>query len=469
MADAFTFDSDPLPEDDSLTTSQRIGKLISPAPSEVLPYPRAAAMAQANPGRFGATSQITPEAARAATINAAGPGQGASLQPAAMPSLPAPALPNVIAPRGTVAGDTAELNRLENTGPGVNRIKRPWLRNLAKVGDAAESIVFPGIARFTPGTTIRHNMLLGQTAARLREDQANRQSDLNAARTQAETGFEQAQAGQQNAQASRDIPVPLSPRQAAAIGQAPGLLMSPRQYSQALTDFSRKQASLATNTGGQMRTLSSTDAAALGHPEWSGMRISNDEFQRQMAAHGHDVQSGRNTTARNRTAIQATGMRDATSRRNADERNLTSIGNNKRDNLQRQIDAQLRGGNRNSSASADGLSSTDAQLLGLAGGNGEASQPDGSSAHDQGSDATAQALGIAPAEIKALGMTPAEIKALGPEAQVSVKIPGRKKIHVGPIKNLPLLQEIYGDTIKVVGIQPTASQPGSTAAPAHQR
>lgn len=76
-------------------------------------------------------------------------------------------------------GDQTRLNYLKSSGSGIDQITKPVdaqgnptgeqvglghriLGGLAKAGDIALSIAAPGIAQFTPGTTLNHQRLLGQ-------------------------------------------------------------------------------------------------------------------------------------------------------------------------------------------------------------------------------------------------------------------------------------------------------------------
>lgn len=119
--------------------------------------------------------------------------------------------------QGTILGDTAERGRLLDEGPPVDNIyhnitnsgfgqNHPFAGKL--LGGAAEvggkiadtlANAFPGIGREIPGTTVNHNMLLGQATSHLATDVGNAQKE-------AQTANENATAGKTNAETPEIAP-----------------------------------------------------------------------------------------------------------------------------------------------------------------------------------------------------------------------------------------------------------------------
>lgn len=97
---------------------------------------------------------------------------------------PAPASPSVSLRPPTsqditssrLLGDQTELQRLSSSGDGISQIKSKPLHVLARIGDVAESILAPGAAAFTPGTSLNHQRLLKQQEGLVNNDLANQQS-----------------------------------------------------------------------------------------------------------------------------------------------------------------------------------------------------------------------------------------------------------------------------------------------------
>ena len=88
----------------------------------------------------------------------------------AMPPIPTTAPPMVM--NGHNLGtDQAELQRLQQTGPGVNQIQNPIGRGFAKAGDIALSVLAPNIATLVPGTTMHNLVLQRQTQNRIGVDE----------------------------------------------------------------------------------------------------------------------------------------------------------------------------------------------------------------------------------------------------------------------------------------------------------
>ena len=92
------------------------------------------------------------------------------------------------APKGTLEGDRAEVQRLKSTGPGVDQVQNPTLRGIGKVADVLGGILAPGLTAKIPGTTLHNQVLLGQANKAVTGDEAN-------AEKEAQTGLQTAQAG----------------------------------------------------------------------------------------------------------------------------------------------------------------------------------------------------------------------------------------------------------------------------------
>lgn len=80
-------------------------------------------------------------------------------------------LPTLAQPSPTVAGDRAELSRLNTTGSGVSQIHNPFLKTLGVIGDAVGTGLFPRIAAQVPGTTAHHQQLVGAAGQQLKADE----------------------------------------------------------------------------------------------------------------------------------------------------------------------------------------------------------------------------------------------------------------------------------------------------------
>jgi hypothetical protein len=119
--------------------------------------------------------------------------------------------------QGTILGDQTDRTRLLDEGPPVDNIyhnittsgfgqNHPFLGKLlggvaevsGKIGDTLANAA-PGIAREIPGTTVRHNMLLGQENTRLGQDVGNAQKE-------AQTANENATAGKTAAETPEVVP-----------------------------------------------------------------------------------------------------------------------------------------------------------------------------------------------------------------------------------------------------------------------
>ena len=159
------------------------------------------------PGPIGAPANLAPIAMPSSTPSLVmGPKRGQEMMSNGTP-----------APIGSVTGDTAERSRLLAEKPGVDNIyhditnsrlgeAHPFLGKLlggigevgGKIGDTLAN-AFPGIGREIPGTTINHNMLLGEANKNLIQDIGNAQKE-------AQTASENATAGKTNAETPEVAP-----------------------------------------------------------------------------------------------------------------------------------------------------------------------------------------------------------------------------------------------------------------------
>jgi hypothetical protein len=119
---------------------------------------------------------------------------------------PSEAPPSVMAPRGTIPADTAELARKESTGSGISQIHgmiensslgqaHPLLGKIlgwgaqvpAMLGDIAGSAVAPQVTRLIPGTEYHHDDLVKQGERQVAGGVANAQKEAETGETQART------------------------------------------------------------------------------------------------------------------------------------------------------------------------------------------------------------------------------------------------------------------------------------------
>lgn len=118
----------------------------------------------------------------------AAPALGTTIgMPSTTPALVAPISPVVTRTPSQTDNDIAERNRLVSTGSGIDQIKNPLLKGLARAGDIAASVFAPNVAAFIPGTTLHHNMLVNQASRNVAQDQAQEKNAADVADTQAQT------------------------------------------------------------------------------------------------------------------------------------------------------------------------------------------------------------------------------------------------------------------------------------------
>lgn len=118
----------------------------------------------------------------------------ASSIPHEEPNIPAP---QMASPQLSDQGQHEnELHRLQSTGSGLDQFSQRHhiLGPIARIGDIAGSVLFPGVMQDIPGTSLHHNQLMGQ-----QEHAINR--DIGQDQEEAKTGETQAHTNEQNAQA----------------------------------------------------------------------------------------------------------------------------------------------------------------------------------------------------------------------------------------------------------------------------
>jgi hypothetical protein len=135
-----------------------------------------------------------------------------------MPVMPAVQAAQVNAP-SQLDRDQSRLNYLTNSGSGVSQIKNKFGRVAGTIGDIALTMIDPAAALFTPGTSLHHQMLLGQ-------QQGIVSNDL-------EQATQQANLGQIKAKTAAETPFEVTQDQAAAVGlpSLEGATMRPADYA----------------------------------------------------------------------------------------------------------------------------------------------------------------------------------------------------------------------------------------------
>lgn len=140
-------------------------------------------------------------------LTAAVPSLGTNIaMPGAVPSMGTPVLPSVSLapppPPTQTQTDIAEYNRQKNTGSGVSQIQNPLLRGIARAGDIAASVFAPKPAQFIPGTTLHHQLTMGQAAQNVATDQAQEQATTAQQDSAAQVKQREALAEQEQAKAA---------------------------------------------------------------------------------------------------------------------------------------------------------------------------------------------------------------------------------------------------------------------------
>lgn len=126
-----------------------------------------------------------------------------SLGAPSLPPISAPILPSVVkgnVPSSPNSGDSQiyrDQNALlaaRNAPAGGSQLHNPFLRGVAQTADVLASVFAPRIATIVPGTTLHHNMLVGQAQQNLANDQAYQQKDAQIQQQQALARQESARA-----------------------------------------------------------------------------------------------------------------------------------------------------------------------------------------------------------------------------------------------------------------------------------
>lgn len=106
-------------------------------------------------------------------------------------------------PSQQTQNDAAELARLQSTGSGVHQFQQHHhiLGTLARIGDVAGSILFPGATAMIPGTTLHHNLLVNDAQGNVAQDVANDERTAQEGADNARAGAENAQADESEARA----------------------------------------------------------------------------------------------------------------------------------------------------------------------------------------------------------------------------------------------------------------------------
>lgn len=186
---------------------------------------------------------LVPQAA-AAQFGGVAPLNGAQTPPAA----PAPTDPSAAA-QSRLTADQTELNRYQDTGSGASQIKNPWLRTIARIGDAAGTILAPGVMAAVPGSTVHNWTLQNIKGAQVANDQASLQGIAQLADTQSQTNQRNAAADKSDTQADAGTPFTMTAEQAAAIGhpELVGMKTNTRDYTRALDQSGKNATSIANN------------------------------------------------------------------------------------------------------------------------------------------------------------------------------------------------------------------------------
>ena len=119
----------------------------------------------------------------------------------------APAMPMAsVTPPGSAAAmgaklgtDEAELSRLQSTGSGVSQVHNKFLRTLGRIGDAAGTILAPGVMSAIPGTTVHNWTLQNLAGNRVAGDQNSLQAIAQLDDTKSQQKLRDQQAASYNA------------------------------------------------------------------------------------------------------------------------------------------------------------------------------------------------------------------------------------------------------------------------------
>lgn len=219
----------------------------------------------------------------------------------AMPSLPAPAMPNVV--HSQPLDNRNELSRLESTGSGISRIHNPLERGLARAGDIALSVFAPRVEKLLPGGEGRHQVLVGQQQQIVANDQATAQQEAATENVKAQTDQRTSQAAKYGAQAEDFTPFTVTREQAEAVNSPnlAGTQLTGRDYAGLLKAAGNNNTSDANNSRNNETRVTTTDMRA----DASTSNNAATNAARQSIA-----------DAANRTRTLVAQMHDSTSRAN---------------------------------------------------------------------------------------------------------------------------------------------------------
>ena len=111
----------------------------------------------------------------------------------------------------------AERNRLISSGSGISQVHNPFLKTIGTIGDVIGSTFAPRAAAFIPGTTLHHDMLVGQAQKTVNADEAQREAEGKLGQEAAQTAHTQAEIPLTEAQtAETQARVPLTQAQTEA-------------------------------------------------------------------------------------------------------------------------------------------------------------------------------------------------------------------------------------------------------------
>lgn len=195
------------------------------APPEVAPNPMQPAQIPGSAPRIASPPSYTPKPLGGAPAPAAG--------------TPPPMTPDQ-------QGHLDERNRLISSGSGISQVHNPFLKTIGTIGDALGSTFAPRAAAFIPGTTLHHNMLLNESNAAVKGDEAQRESEGKVGQEAAQTAHTQAEIPLTEAQtAATNAEVPL--REAQAVGEQakaaalPGQIETEKNLKEAQTGHTQAE------------------------------------------------------------------------------------------------------------------------------------------------------------------------------------------------------------------------------------
>ena len=85
----------------------------------------------------------------------------------------------------------AKLNEMIADGSGVDQVQNPLLRGIARAADVVGSVFAPNLAQFIPGTTLHHQLLVGQQEHIVNQDDAQAEQEAQTANLNLQPAFKQ--------------------------------------------------------------------------------------------------------------------------------------------------------------------------------------------------------------------------------------------------------------------------------------